>query len=177
VSLRNKAIVTLSLLTGIRAVDIVNLKVSDIDWVSDVICISQSKTNEPLVLPLLPVMGNAIAEYIVNERPKTDSPYVFLSCNAPHKPLKGHASCYAVIKNIFSLAGIRTGNELKRTRLLRHHMTSKMLKKGVAIQTISLTLGHVNPNSVNIYLTTDEKKLRKCTLPLSVIPMNVGELQ
>jgi len=177
VSLRDKAIITLSLQTGIRAVDIVNLKVSDINWVNDVISISQSKTNEPLVLPLLPAIGNAIAEYIVNERPKTESSYIFLSCNAPHKPLKDHASCYAVIKKIFSLAGIRTGNELKGTRLLRHHMASKMLKKGVAVQTISLTLGHVNPNSVDIYLTTDEKRLRECALPLSVIPMNVGELR
>jgi site-specific recombinase XerD len=55
-------------------------------------------------------------------------------------------------------------------------MASKMLKKGVAVQTISLTLGHVNPNSADIYLTTDEKKLRECALTLSVIPMKVGGL-
>ena len=177
VSSRDKAIMVLSLLTGLRAVDIVNLKLSDIDWKCDVISISQRKTKEPLVLPLLPAIGNAIARYIVNDRPKTDLPYVFLSYNAPHKPLQEHSSCYAVVRNIFSRAGVRLGNELKGTRLLRHHVASKMLKKGVAVQTISLTLGHTDPDSADIYLTTDEKKLRECALTLSVIPMRIGGLQ
>ena len=174
---RDKAIMVLSLLTGLRAVDIVNLRLSDIDWNCDVISISQRKTNEPLALPLLPVIGNAIARYIVNDRPKTDSPYVFLSNNAPHKQLKEHSSCYAVVRKIFSRAGVRLGTELKGTRLLRHHVASKMLKNGVAVQTISLTLGHVNPNSTDIYLTTDEKKLRDCALTLSDIPMKVEGLR
>ena len=177
VSSRDRAIMVLSLLTGLRAVDIVNLRLSDIDWKCDIISISQRKTNEPLFLPLLPAIGNAIARYIVNDRLKTDSPYVFLSYKAPHKPLKEHSSCYAVVRNIFSLAGIRLGNELKGTRLLRHHVASKMLRKGVAVQTISSTLGHVNPNSADIYLTTDEKGLRNCALTLSLIPMKVGELR
>lgn len=177
ISLRDKAIMVLSLLTGLRAIDILNLKLNDIDWQCDVINISQRKTNEPLVLPLLPAIGNAMARYIVNERPKTDSPYVFLSCLAPHKPLKEHSGCYAIVRKILSIAGVRLDKELKGTRLLRHHVASKMLKKGVAVQTISLTLGHVNPNSVDIYLTTDEKKLRDCALTLSAIPMKVGELR
>lgn len=129
--------------------------------------------------------NDALANYFVNdstnvktnERPKSDSPYVFLSYNAPHKPLKDHASCYFVVKNIFSRAGVRLGNELKGTRLLLHHVVSKMLKMGVAVQTISLTLGHVNPNSADIYLTTDEKGLRNCALTLSLIPMKVGALR
>ncbi|HAR39791.1 MAG TPA: hypothetical protein DCR68_00180 [Coprothermobacter sp.] len=177
VSSRDKAIMVLSLLTGLRAVDIVNLRLSDIDWKCDVISISQRKTNKPLALPLLPAIGNELARYIINDRPKTDSPYVFLSYNAPHNPLKVHSSCYAVVRNLFSRAGVRLGNELKGTRLLRHHVASKMLKKGVAVQTISLTLGHVNPNSANIYLTTDEKGLRDCALTLSPIPMKVGGLR
>ena len=177
VSSRDKAIMVLSLLTGLRAVDIVNLKLSDINWKCDVISISQRKTNEPLVLPLLPAIGNAMVGYIVNDRPKIDSQYVFLSYLAPHKLLKDHSSCYFIVRNIFLRAGVRLGNELKGTRLLRHHVASKMLKKGVAVQTISLTLGHVNPNSADIYLTTDEKGLRDCALNLSVIPMKVGGLR
>ena len=177
VSLRDKAIMLLSLLTGLRAVDIVNLKLNEINWQCDAISINQMKTSEPLVLPLLPAIGNALARYIIHARPKSDLPYVFLSYSAPHTPIKDHAGCYAIVRNIFTRAGIRLGNELKGTRLLRHHVASKMLKNGVPIQTISLTLGHVNPNSADIYLTTDEKMLRECALTLSVIPMKVGGLQ
>jgi site-specific recombinase XerD len=176
VSSRDKAIMTLALLTGLRAADILTLKLRDIDWQRDVIYIIQKKTNEPLVLPLLPAMGNALVRYIANERPTSDSPFVFLSCNAPHQPLKEHASCYAVVKKIFSCAGIRLGNELKGTRLLRHHIASKMLRRGVALQTISSTLGHVNPDTTDIYLTTDEERLRDCASTLALIPMKVEGL-
>lgn len=177
VSSRDKAIMLLLLLTGLRAVDIVNLKLDEIDWKCDAINISQRKTGEPLVLPLLPAIGNAMVRYIINDRPRSDSPYVFLTHKAPHRRIHDHSACYAVVRNTFTLAGIRLGSdELKGTRLLRHHVASKMLKSGVAIQSISLTLGHVNPNSVDIYLTTDDTKLRACALSLSVIPMKVGGL-
>jgi len=177
VSSRDKAIMVLALLTGLRAVDILNLRLSDINWQCDVINITQRKTNEPLVLPLLPAIGNAMARYIVNDRPKINSEYVFLSYNATHKPLKDHSACYAIVRNVFSRAGIRLGNDLKGTRLLRHHVASKMLRNGVAVQTISLTLGHINPNSADNYLTTDEEKMRNCALTLSAIPMKVGGLR
>ena len=177
VPLRDKAIMVLAFLTGIRAVDILNLKLGDIDWQGDIVNIIQKKTNKPLVLPLLPAIGNALVRYIINDRPKSDSPYVFLSFNAPHQPLKEHSSCYAIVRKIFAHAGIRSGNELKGTRILRHHVASKMLRKGVAIQTISSTLGHVNPDSTDIYLTTDEENLRECASTLSIIPMKVRELQ
>lgn len=176
VSSRNKAIMLLSLLTGLRAVDIVNLRLADIDWRNDVITICQKKTKESLTLPLLPAIGNALVKYILDDRPSSQSPYVFLSYHAPHHPLKEHSSCYAVVRNIFSVAGVRLANELKGTRLLRHHIASKMLRNGVAIQTISSTLGHVNPNSTDIYLTTDDEKLRSCALTLSVIPLKVEGL-
>lgn len=177
VSTRDKAIMLLALLTGIRAVDILNLKLGDIDWQGDIINISQQKTNKSLVLPLLPAIGNTLVRYIMNDRPESNSPYVFLSCNAPHKPLKEHSACYAIVRKIFARAGVRSANELKGTRLLRHHVASKMLRKGVALQTISSTLGHVNPDSTDIYLTTDEEKLRECASTLSIIPMKVRGLQ
>lgn len=94
VSSRDKAIMTLALLTGLRAADILTLRLRDIDWHSDVIHIIQKKTKEPLVLPLLPAMGNALAMYIAKDRPSSDSPFVFLSCNAPFQPLQGHNGCW-----------------------------------------------------------------------------------
>jgi integrase len=177
VSSRDKAIMVLALFIGIRAVDILNLRLKDIDWQGDIINIIQKKTNEPLVLPLLPVIGNALVRYITNDRPKSDSSFVFLSLNAPHQPLKEHSSCYAIVRKIFSCAGVRVNNELKGTRLLRHHLASKMLRKGVGVQTISSTLGHVNPNSTDVYLSTDEEKMRDCALTLAVIPMRVEGLK
>ena len=174
VSARDCAILVLLLLTGLRAVDIVSLKLYEVDWTNETIHFIQKKTNAPLVLPLVPAIGNAVSRYILQERPKSESPYVFLSSLAPYSPLQGHSNCYAIVRSAFRQAGIRLGGELKGTRLLRHHVASKMLRSGVAIQTISLTLGHVNPNSADVYLTTDDMTLRECALPLTGIPFKVG---
>ena len=73
---RNTAIILLARKLGLRAGDICNLKFSKIDWVEDKIRLNQSKTGEPLVLPLLPEVGNAIWEYIPDERPKRNRTYL-----------------------------------------------------------------------------------------------------
>lgn len=83
ISLRNKAITILAMDTGLRAVDICGLKLSDIDWTHDCIKIIQAKTKRPINIPLSESIGNALIEYLLNERPRSDSDYVFLKSQAP----------------------------------------------------------------------------------------------
>lgn len=52
-----------------------------------------------------------------------------------------------------------------------------MLRNGVVLSTISATLGHVNPETTDIYLTADEEKLRDCAATLTLIPMTVEALR
>jgi len=106
ISCRDKAIVALCLVTGLRACDIIGLQLSDINWRTDSISIIQQKTGKPLSLPLMPVIGNALAKYIIEERPESDTHYVFLSLQAPYRPLCSHSACYLIIKRTFRLTGI-----------------------------------------------------------------------
>ena len=172
VSLRDKAIILLSLRTGLRAVDIVGMKLEDIDWVNDAISIIQSKTGNPFKIPLTADVGNVLSSYILNERPKTDNPYVFLRSLAPFRALSGHSTCYAVVRKTFHQAGIRLGNERKGIHVIRHSAASRMLSKGVPVTTISSMLGHSNKTSTDIYLTTDTESMRSCAIDLSEIPMH-----
>ena len=59
-SIRDKAILTLLMHTGIRGVDIAKMSTASIDWRADRINIVQSKTEVPLSLPLSATVGNAI---------------------------------------------------------------------------------------------------------------------
>ena len=177
VPLRDKAIILLALRTGLRSVDIVGIKLKDIDWVKDVISIIQSKTGNPLRIPLTADVGNVLSSYILNERPKTDNPYVFLRSLAPFRPLSGHSACYALVRKSFYQAGIRLGNERKGIHVIRHSAASSMLSKGVPVTTISSMLGHSNKTSTDIYLTTDTERMRECALDLAEIPMNCGGLR
>jgi len=176
VSFRDKAIIQLALRTGLRSVDIVGIKLSDIDWVNDTVAIIQSKTGNPFTIPLTTDVGNSLSSYILNERPKIDNPYVFLRSIAPFKPLSGHSACYFLVRKIFHQAGIRLGNERKGIHVIRHSAASRMLSKGVPVTIISSILGHSSKTSTDIYLATNENKMRECALSLTEIPMNCGGL-
>jgi integrase len=164
ISARDRGIVLLAMTTGLRACDIVGLQLADLDWRGDRICLVQKKTGNPLVLPLLPVVGNAISEYLLDGRPATTDRHVFLRQVAPHVGLTDHGAVYAVMKRVFALAGIGPGR--CGARLARHSVASKMLTAGTPSPTISAVLGHVDPSSADRYLSTDADGLRSCVLPL-----------
>ena len=168
-SYRDKAICLLSLETGLRAVDICALRLEDVNWTNDCIHIIQQKTNKTLNIPLMPSFGNAISDYLVYERPISKSKFIFLQTKAPFNPIITHAACWKILHNAFEKAGILKEGRICGTRLTRHNAASRMLRKGIPLTTISAVLGHYDPNSVNIYLTTDENKLTECTLPLPVV--------
>jgi site-specific recombinase XerD len=75
--LRDAAMMLLAARTGLRAIDIINLKLSNIDWRANEITIVQHKTGKALSLPLFADVGNAISSYILHGRPNSDSEYVF----------------------------------------------------------------------------------------------------
>jgi len=166
ISSRNKAIYLLAIETGLRAVDICAIKLSDIDWEHDAISICQEKTGKPLTIPLRESFGNHIFDYLMNERPHIDSEYLFLRSYAPYAPITTHSACYKIISEIVADAGIKQKGRISGTRMTRHSMASRQLRKGVPFPVISQSLGHANPNSTMRYISTDNEKLAGLTLPL-----------
>jgi integrase len=177
ISLRDKSIVLLALRTGLRAVDIVGLKLKDIDWIQETISVTQSKTGNSYKIPLPTDVGNLLSSYILDERPKTGSPYLFLRSLSPFRHLCGHSACYAVVRKLFRQAGIRLATERKGIHVIRHSVASQMLSKGVPVTTISSLLGHVDKRSTDVYLSTDEDRMRECCLDLTMISMNCERLK
>lgn len=164
VTARDQAVVLLSLTSGLRACDIVGLMIKDIDWRAEVINITQSKTGNPLSLPLLPIVGNALTQYLLHERPVTSDRHVFVRTKAPHHRFADHASIYDVMRRVFAAAGVAPGR--CGTLLARHSAASRMLAAGTPAPTISAVLGHTRPESVDRYLETGTENLRACVLPL-----------
>jgi len=165
-SSRDRAIALIAFETGLRAVDICKLKIEDIDWSHDVIHIRQEKTREPLRIPLQISVGNALMAYLLEERPSSDSPYVFLRSIAPFRPLADHASIYNVFRKILKDAAVEPDGRISGSRMTRHSYASRMLRNGVPLPVIADALGHNSPNSTMRYLATDEKMMAACTLPI-----------
>lgn len=165
---RDAAITLLALTTGLRACDIVNLRLNDVDWRSRTANLVQQKTHNPLTIPLTDLLVARLAEYVLEHRPDSADDHVFLRVKAPHTGLTDHASVHRVITTVFAKAGL---SETKAgTRLLRHNAASRMLRGGVPLPTISAVLGHADPDSTDPYLSVDKERLLDCVLavPASV---------
>lgn len=172
-SLRDRAIGSLLFYTGLRAVDISNLKLSDINWDKDEISIVQGKTDVPLQLPLDPVYGNLIYDYIHSERPDTEESCVFVSSRRPYGKLGSSAVSSRIVNNIFDAAQIRMKKgEQRGSHIFRHHLVSSMLEKEEAHIAISSVLGHSSAASIQPYLNTDFSHLKECALSLGNYPVS-----
>jgi len=81
-------------------------------------------------------------------------------------PLMSHSGIRSVLFNVVNDADIESKGRIYGSRITRHSAASRMLRNGVPLPVISEALGHGNPNSVMIYITTDDAKMAECTLPL-----------
>lgn len=173
VTLRDKAIILMLLFTGMRRSDIARIKISDIDWENDTICITQEKTRQPFSIPLVPVLGNALYDYLMDERPDSNYPHLFLSTRYPGMsvPISGSA-VNSIVKKTFASAGIRQkeGDRIY-PHLFRHHMASAMLESHVPQPVITSTLGHTSPSSTALYLNADFRHLKECAISIENYPV------
>ena len=171
-SFKDRAIGTLLYYTGMRCSDICNLKLDSVDLHQSVISFIQQKTGIEAVIPLTAIVGNAIIDYCENERPETESPYLFVTDRAPHRRLIKGAIQWTVFK-VMETAGIRQNKgDRKGGHIFRHRVVSRMAEKNVPTPVISAIVGHSSPKSLDAYLYTDMKHLRECALGLEKYPIS-----
>lgn len=174
---RNYAILILAKTTGLRGCDIINLKLTDIDWRLGVISIIQSKTAVRLQLPLLYETGEAIKDYILNGRPSSDCTNVFLRCQAPYTALKSTSSLDAVIERNKKKANIsKFPWDGKAFHGVRRGLGRELILADIPITSVMQVLGHSNIDSTKPYVMLHTNELKKCALNFKGIPVKRGEL-
>ena len=171
-SLRDRAVCTTLLFTGLRRGDVAELKFDDIDWENDTITVFQEKTGNTVFIPLLPILGNVIFDYIQHERPNIEDPHLFLSTrySTPGSLMTGTA-VGGIVRKVFGKAGIRQAQgDRKNPHLFRHHMAVTMLENGIPQPVITKALGHTSPASIVSYLSADFVHLKSCALSIEAYP-------
>jgi site-specific recombinase XerD len=160
---RDYAIILLVVRYGIRASDIRNLKLTDINWDSMTIQFCQGKTSVTNVLPILDDIGWALADWITNARPKQASTnHVFTRLTAPYC---GMADIWKVFNRHMANARITNiGCGKSGPHSLRHALASGMLAGQVPLPVITSVLGHSSSASTMVYLHSDVEGLRQCAL-------------
>jgi integrase/recombinase XerD len=146
---------------GLRCSEVVNLRLEDVDWQEGTIRLVGTKACRADILPLPPVTGSAIADYLCDERPSTHNRAIFVRHVAPYDtPLDRGVAQRAVLA-----AYLRCGWQLTRVHTLRHSVASRLLRAGTSMKDIADILRHRSLDTSAIYTKVDMSRLAAVALP------------
>lgn len=161
---RDYAIILIACRLGLRCKDIKNLRIGDFHWAGNKLRFIQSKTRQPLELPLVPDVGWAVIDYLKYGRPKVDSDCVFVRHMAPFLPFSEGDHLEQLILAYMEKAHIPRLKKRRGMHSLRHTMASVLLEKETPLPVISDIIGHIDTNSTAVYLKVDMERLAQCPL-------------
>ena len=168
---RDYAMVLLASRLGLRVSDIAGLGFNNLDWDTNQIRLIQYKTGNPITLPLLPIVGNAIIDYLRYGRKKSSSGKVFLSCSPPYLPITSGAVHLAIMK-AFKISGLEIDKRHHGGHALRFSLAQRMLELNTPMPIISEALGHKNRDVTREYVRIDLPLLQKCSLDVPIVDDN-----
>jgi len=161
IGLRNRAMALLMATAGLRAGEVANLKIEDIDWRKSSIRVHNTKSHHIDYLPLASNVGEALAAYL-KRKPQTETRHVFVRLITPiGMPLTASAIS-AAMRRAFKRC--YPGEPAHGTHTLRHSLATSMLTKGATFKEIADVLRHRNIETTAIYAKVDLKNLANATL-------------
>jgi site-specific recombinase XerD len=142
--LKQRIVLTLIYSAGLRGQEVINLKISDVDFERMTIHIRQSKYKKDRIVPLSPTMAIGLKKYL-----SAENPHIWLFNG------KQPASKYSMR----GLSWVMREN-LKKTSIskavnlhsLRHTYATHLLEEGINIVTLKELLGHAEITTTMIYL-------------------------
>jgi integrase len=158
VEVRDKAIILLLARLGLRAGDIRDMRLDDIDWRAGYLRV-KGKTRRPVRLPLPQDAGDAILDYLSRARPKVDQEHLFLRVQAPFTPFRSPAEIAGIVSRVLkrgAIEGVPSGSHM-----FRHSLATNMLRAGAGLESIGTILRHSSPETTAVYAKVDLPMLMK----------------
>ena len=158
---RGYAIVRCALDMGLRAGEIANLSIDDIDWREGTVTLKGTKSRRQDILPLPMATGQALADYLQHERPATPSRAIFLqrrdSRDVPITP--------AAVQKVIHRACRRAGLPDTGSHVLRHTLACRLVESGSSLKEVADVLRHRSLETTRIYAKLDTPNLTGVALP------------
>jgi site-specific recombinase XerD len=157
VDIRDRALLMLLAMYGLRAGEVTALCLKDFDWEREILTVPRSKSRRPRTYPLCRPVGDAVLRYVREVRPRSDRREVFLTLVPPFRPLVVGSLGRAVKRRLHALGLIlpRYGSHA-----LRHACATHLLAQGLSLKEIGDHLGHLDPETTRIYAKVDLAALR-----------------
>ena len=168
---RDLAVILLAYCTGLRGADIIRLRLSDVDWKSQKLSIVQSKTYTQITAELNGQTMNALADYILDARPKCSAAELFVTSRAPYRSLSSGFG--KMIDKYCERAGVRKIN-MRAFHSLRRSFETVLVTKGVPIEIASQMMGHKTIIEDKPYITHDKSKVAFVAIDFAEVPITSG---
>lgn len=155
---RDRAILMLFAIYGLRCCEVARLRLEDIDWERDLLHVSRAKGAGRRAYPLLASVGNAILRYLETVRPTSQHRALFLSFTRPPRPLRPQ-SFYGLVADRLTALGVELPH--RGPHCLRHACATHLLAQGESMKSIGDCLAHRSTRATGIYAKVDMPHLRK----------------
>jgi len=149
---RDYAVLILLARLGLRAGEVVAMKLHDIRWEAGLITI-RGKGARHDQLPIPQDVGEALATYLLHGRPPCDTRRVFIRVRAPRRGFSSSVAIADIVRRALTRAGIDSMR--KGAHLLRYSLATKMLQRGACLSEIGEILRHSTQNTTEIYTKVD----------------------
>jgi len=157
IHLRNRAILLLLAVYGLRSGEVRGLRLEDIDWTRRILRVRRSKTARVQEHPLTSATGTAIQRYLKKARPPCARQELFLTCHAPFRRLSAGA-LYHLTSSLLQRLDIASPK--RGPHALRHANATYLLNSGFSLKAVGDHLGHRNLSTTRVYAKVDLAGLR-----------------
>ena len=158
---RGYAIVRCALDMGLRAGEITNLSIDDIDWRKGTVTLKGTKSRRQDILPLPMTTGQALADYLQHERPATASRVIFVRPSDSRDIPITSAAVQKVIHHACQRAGLPSSG----AHVLRHTLACRLVEQGSSLKEVADVLRHRSLETTRIYAKLDTPSLTDVALP------------
>jgi len=158
---RNHAIVLVLARLGLRSCEVADLSLDDLDWQHGLVRVRSSKGGRSTSMPLPTDVGQALASYLEQARPRCACREVFLRHRAPVSGLTRMAIRHVASAAIRSagITGVCLGSHT-----FRHTLATDLLRNGASLDEIGEILRHKDASTTAIYAKVDLTTLRSLAM-------------
>lgn len=160
---RDFAVLLLLARLGLRACEAASLTLDDIDWRAGLVRV-KGKGGRIATMPLPQDVGAAIAEYILQGRPRSGSRVIFHRVETPCTPFRTSTPVILIARRALKRAGI-SGLRSHHAHVFRHSLATTAIRSGATLAEIGQLLRHREPDTTRIYAKLDVDALRSLSRP------------
>ena len=164
---RDYAMLLLMARLGLRAHEVIAIQLEDIDWrAGELLVRGKGRLHDRV--PINAEVGEALSQYLREERGQTSCRTLFITHRAPYRAFKGGQIVNAILKDALAATGQMPVTPYVGSHLLRHSLATRLVNAGASLDEVGDVLRHRSRSSTMVYARLDIDGLRSIAQPWPV---------